>query len=217
MNKQFKKLIIFDVDGVLLDNKLGGFKDILVLLGKEKEVIEIEEEYQKRKFTSPWGLEKLAELYRGFSKERLRKIALDYCTNNLREGAKETVDKLKKRNFIVGAISSNPKFIMDVLSKILSLNFSEGSKLEFRNSIATGKILRKVDRYIKAQLLKEKMDQFNLSKKDVTVVGDSLTDLPMAKEANLFVAFNPKDSLVKEKANIIAEKKNLKEILKYVF
>lgn len=31
-----QKLIVFDVDGVLLDNKLGGFKDILMPLERKK-------------------------------------------------------------------------------------------------------------------------------------------------------------------------------------
>lgn len=37
--KERKKLLVFGVDSVLLDNKLGGFKDILEILGKEREVI----------------------------------------------------------------------------------------------------------------------------------------------------------------------------------
>jgi phosphoserine phosphatase len=46
------------------------------------------------------------------------------------------------------------------------------------------------------------MNQLNLPRN-----GDSITDLPMAKEAGLFIVFNPKDEIVKEKADVIVEKK----------
>lgn len=215
MKKNNTKLIVFDVDGVLLDNKMGGFKDILVLLGKEKEVQRIDEEYQRKKFTGPWGLKELADLYQGFSKDKLKKVAFNYCKQNLMKGARKTLEELKKKSYLVGALSSNPQFVMDVLSEILPLDFCEGTRLEFEGGIAIGRILKKVDRYRKAEILKEKIKQFGIKKKNVTMVGDSLTDLPMIEEAGLFIAFNAKEE-VKEKADIIVDRKDLKEILKLI-
>jgi len=211
-----KKLIIFDVDEVLLDNKLGGLKDILVILGKGKRVREIDKEYQKRKLAGPWGLEQLAKLYRSFFKERLKKLAIKYCKENLMNGTKECLEKLKAKNYVLGALSSNPQFIMDTLSKILPLNFSEGTKLEFKKGIATGKIQRKVDRYIKAKILKGKIKKYKLKKENAIVVGDSITDLPMTKEAGVFIAFLPKEKEVEKIANFVIKKKDLREILKYI-
>jgi len=215
MKKNNTKLIVFDVDGVLLDNKMGGFKDILVLLGKEKEVQRIDEEYQRKKFTGPWGLKELADLYQGFSKDKLKKVAFNYCKQNLMKGARETLEELKKKSYLVGALSSNPRFVMGVLSEILPLDFCEGTQLEFKEGIATGRILKKVDRYRKAEILREKIKQFGIKKKNVTIVGDSLTDLPMIEEAGLFIALGAKEE-VKEKADIIVDRKDLKEILKLI-
>lgn len=211
-----KKLIVFDVDGVLLDNKLGGFKDILVLLGKEKEVKKIHKEYQKRKFIGPWSLEKLAKLYEGFLRKRLEKLAMKYCKKNLMKGVKECLKELKKKKFIIGALSSNPQFIMDALRNILPLDFCEGTRLEFQKGIATGKIKRKVDRYIKAKILKEKIRKYKLEKENTILVGDSISDLPMAKFVKIFIAFLPKEKDVKEKANFVIKRKDLREILKYI-
>lgn len=210
-----KKLIIFDVDGVLLDNKFGGFKDILVFLGKEKEVEAIDEEYQRRKFRGPWGLENLAALYKDFLQDELKRLSKSYCQENLMEGAKAAVTSLKKKGFIVGALSSNPQFLMDSLSEILGLDFSEGTKLELKNGKATGKISEKVDRYAKAEILKKEIERRGLEKKDVIIVGDSITDLPMAKEAGAFFAFNAKEE-IKPKADVVIEKRDLREILKHI-
>jgi hypothetical protein len=48
-----KKLIIFG-PCTLLKGEMGGFKDVLVLLGKKKEVQKIDREYQKRRISGPW-------------------------------------------------------------------------------------------------------------------------------------------------------------------
>lgn len=200
-----KKLIVFDVDGVLLSNKLGGFKDILVILGKGKEVKKIDKEYQKRKHAGPWGMEKLAKLYKGFSEKKLREITVQYRQKNLTRDAKECIMELKKRGCVVGALSSNPQFIMDALVENLLLDFSEGTQLEFKKRIATGRIQKKVDRYGKSKILKRKIKSYGLKEKDIIVVGDSITDLPMANLAGAFIAFRPKEGIIKEKANKVVK------------
>ena len=210
------KMIIFDADGTLLDNQrnglMGGFKDILVGLGKEKEVLAIDEEYQRRKHLGPWGLEQLAILYKGFSKSELDEASLKYVRETLRPDASECLRVLKMRCFIIGVISSGPQFIMDVLSRILGMDFADGTRLEFINGKSTGKIKKKVDRYVKAEILKGKMREYVAERNDVIVVGDSITDLPMAELAGKFIAFQPREDAVREKADIII--KNLNDLLK---
>ncbi len=194
-----KKLIIFDIDGVLLRNK-SSFKEILGLLGKETESEEIDKEYQKRKSSGPWGLEELVKLYQGFSKEELKKVALDYCENNIREESKQAIAQLKEKGYLVGVISSNPQFAGDALAEILSLDFAEGTEFEFENNVATGLIKRKIDRNIKPEILKEKINELGVQKQDVIVVGNSVTTVPMSEIAEMFIAFLPKDDIAEEKA-----------------
>lgn len=214
MNKKIQ-CVVFDADGVLIDNHIGGFKDILVLFGKEKEVQRIDAEYQKRKHLGPWGLEELASLYKDFSRDILLRTASRYCLAHLMVGAKETVGALKEKKIKVGVISSNPRFLMEILADILFLDFFDGNELEFQNNIATGKIIKKVDRNTKAEILKIRMKKYHITQKHVAVVGDSITDLPMAECAELFIAFNAKPE-VKERADVIIKKKDLREILPYL-
>jgi len=105
---------------------------------------------------------------------------------------------------------------MDALKEILPLDFSEGSELEFKNKKATGKIQRKVDRYIKSEILREKIKKYKLKKENVIVIGDSITDLPMAKESGIFIALLPKEKEVEKIADFVIEKRNLREVLKYI-
>lgn len=200
-----RKLIVFDVDGVLLNTKMGAFKDILVILGKGKEVRKIDKEYQKRKHLSPWGKEKIADLYKGFPEGQLREIAAKYCQRNLRAGLKETLAKFRERGYVVGALSSNPRFVMDVLAKELPLDFSEGAQLKFEKGKATGKFQKKVDRYVKAKILQRNIKEYGIKKENVIVVGESITDLPMADLAGFFIAFRPKENIVKNKADLVVQ------------
>ncbi len=213
MNSKFK-LVIFSVDGVLLDNKFGGIKDILVVLGKTKEVVEIDKEYQKRKHLGPWGLEQLAALYKDFPKSKIDQITFDYCSKNLMPGVQEVINRLKEERSLIGVISSNPQFIMDKIKKILNLDFAFGMEVEFKAGIATGKIIQKVDRYTKPEILKDQIKKLGLNKQNVAVVGDSLTDIAMAKEAGFFIGFNPKPE-IENKADVLIWEKDLRNILKY--
>lgn len=210
-----KKLVIFDSNGVLVASKMGGFKGILFSLGREKEVKQLNEEYQKRKLVSPWGLEKLVSLYRGFAKSRLEELALEHCKDNLTPGAEDTVREIKNKGYVVGSLSSEPQFLMNVLKKILGLDFALGTELEFnKEGKATGRMLRRIDRYGKAELLRNKIKNLGLNREDVTVVGHSITDLPMAALSGRFIAFQPRNE-VREKADIIIDEENLREVLKY--
>lgn len=208
-------MVVFDADGTLLNNKLGGFVEILFLLGKEKEAQAIFDEYQERKGAGPWGLEQLTELYRGFFEEELFKIAKRYCWENLMPGAQDLMAEIRKKNTISGVISSNPQFLLYALRSCLMLDFACGTCLEFQNGKATGKMTRRVDRNVKAEILQAKMQELGLAKEEVIVVGDSLTDIPMAENAGQFFAFNA-DEQTKKRANIVINKKDLREVIKYL-
>ncbi|MCD6232841.1 hypothetical protein J7J81_00440 [bacterium] len=191
-----KKLIVFST---LFKSKVGAIKDLLILLQKEKEVKEIDRIYQEKKFFGPWGLQELGRLYKGFSKSGLESLALHYSRNNLVNGLREAVMNLKKRNFLVGALSSNPQFVMDKLREKLPLDFAEGTQLDFYQNIANGKLWRELDRYKKADLLKKKLEKYGLRKEDVILVSTpSIVHLPMIKEVGFFIGFDPTTDNISE-------------------
>jgi len=207
--EEIKKLVVF---GTFFKSKMGGIKDILVLLGEGKRVKEIDNKYQREKFFGPYGLKELARLYRGFSLNQLKVLFLDYCRKNLLKGMVEAVTEFKKRGFLVGALSSNPQFMMDVLKEILALDFAKGTQLEFRKGMATGKILEGFDRYKKAKTLQEIRKKYALNKKDVIFIGrPTVSHLPMMKEAGCFIGFNPLKESIEEISRIIVTNRALRK------
>lgn len=209
-----KKIVILS-SGCLLKEAMGSFKDILVRFGKEEEVRKLDEEYQQKKESGPWGMEEVAKLYAGISEADLRQEATRHCREDLAEGAKEAIGAIKQMGCIVGAITASPKFVMDALKEALGLDFAFGTELEFVNGTATGNISVKIDRFGKAELLKQKIAELEAEKDNVILIGDSITDLPMAELAGKFIAFNTDIEDVKQKAQAVIQGK-LTDILNQI-
>jgi len=173
-------------------SEMGAIKDMLVLLGKKTKTLEIHREYNKRKIFGPWGLKQLANLYQDNALNKLKELALYYYQKNVLDKIKEFVSDLKNQGILVGALSSDPQFLMDILKEKNCLDFAYGTELEFERGIATGNIFRKLDRYGKAKILEEKKKELNVSNV-ITIARASITHLPVLRKSNIFIGFNPKE------------------------
>lgn len=206
-----KKMVIFTT---LFESKMGGIKDLLVILGKEKEVRKIDREYQRRKLLGPWGLKELAKLYRGISEDELQKVALEYWQKKLLKGLEEAIKILKERGFVVGALSSNPQFMLDILKERLPLDFVIGTELEFKEGVATGRIQREVNRYTKAKILKMKRKEYKVKPENVITIGRAAVfHLPIARESGIFIGFDPQKETIEDITRMVVVNKKLRKIL----
>lgn len=210
-----EKLIVFDVDGVLIDTEIGSFKEIGILLGKEKQVREHAEEYKRRKYLGPWGLDELGMIFQGIEEEKVVEAAKKVVEKQLMQGVKETMLKLKNNGFLIVSYSSSPKWIMEILKEKFGFVDTVCNILESKSGKLTGKYTKQVNRYVKAESLKKFLENKNIGRKNTFIVGDSVSDLPMA-EYGRFIAFNSDSQQVKDKAEFIVDKKDLREILKLV-
>lgn len=207
-----QKVVIFDVDGALLETQMGALKDILVLLGRGKEVMLQDDEYKKHKTQEPWGLHELFGLYKGLDKSRIERVALEYCRQHLTTGAGEVVAELRLNDYLVGIISSEADFVINALIQLLSLDFGFGCTVEYSNDICTGLVTDKVDRFRKAEILRNLMNTRNYTKDQVIVIGDSIRDSYMGKLAGTFIGFNPKNE-IRDKVTHSVDDKDLQKIL----
>lgn len=186
-----QKLVIFTTPFV---TKMEPMKDLLILLGKKKETVEIHREYEKRKIFGPYhkGLKDIALLSQEISKEKLEDLSLYYCEKNLLKGIKNFVLELKERGVIIGAISFDPQFLMDMAMEVVQFDFTYGTQWEFEEGIATGNVSKILDRYQETEIIKEKMEEFQISKENLIVIGRaSVVHLSSIKESNLFIGFDP--------------------------
>lgn len=198
-------LVIFDVEGVLLDAE---YLPLLAkLVGKEKEVMDIT--MQGIRGEIPWeeGLLKRVDALRGIDYDKAMKIALNMP---IMKGAKEACQKLKRSGWRLLAVSGGFTIITDRLKDELALDHIASNELIFKD----GK-LSSVDINVnsdKTNAIAKVIRQWNEKKEDIVTVVDGANDLKLFNIAGLRVAFNAQE-LVKEKADVVIEEKDLTLLL----
>jgi phosphoserine phosphatase len=136
---------------------------------------------------------------------------------HLMKGANATITQLKKIGCRTAIVSAGISILAQRIQRQLEIDYSFANKLlinkkgfltgegkEVVNPLKKNLIVNKI-------LLKEKM-----KKEDCAVVGDSVFDVPMFKEAVVSIAFNSTNNSVKEAATVFIEEKDLREILPHI-
>ncbi|MGH9877020.1 MAG: HAD-IB family phosphatase, partial [Nitrososphaerales archaeon] len=126
-------LVIFDVEGVLLDAE---YLPLLAkLVGKEDEIMDITVKGIKGEI--PWeeGLLKRVDALRGIDYEKALDTALKMPIMN---GAKEACKQLKKAGWRLLAVSGGFTIITDRLKDELGLDYIASNELIFKNGKLNG-------------------------------------------------------------------------------
>jgi len=72
------------------------------------------------------------------------------------------------------------------------------------------------DMALKAEALKLVAKKHNFKMGECVFIGDHHNDIQIAKEAGLAIAFDAKDEELKKVADVIIDKKDLREVLKHI-
>ncbi|MAF34411.1 hypothetical protein CMO91_01055 [Candidatus Woesearchaeota archaeon] len=193
------KLVVFGCNGVLLQHSIGAFKLLAEMAGQREQMLDLHEEYEKRKQEGPYGLVQLAQLFKGVPENQLRDYATSIVQQKLLPQAKTVIDQLKRQGVQVACYSANPKIVMDALQQELMFDDYCGNQLEFVDGKCTRRLLLRVDRNIKEARVAQFMTKNNLLPQDVMIVGHTISDLPMANHGQ-FYAIDPHDEGVREQA-----------------
>jgi phosphoserine phosphatase len=206
-----KKLILFDLDSTLIKEET--IDEIATLAGVEKEVKEITKEAMNGKLNFGQSLKKRVSLVKGLPIEKVKELVLRL---RLTEGAEETIKELKKRGYIVGVVSGGFTVATDRIKDILGLDYAYSNELIENGGVLTGEVRGPImDENAKGKILEEIAKKEGIDLKDTVVVGDGANDISMFKKAGLKIAFCAKD-ILKKNADVVIEKRDLREILKYV-
>lgn len=194
-------LVIFDVEGVLLDAE---YLPLLAkLVDKEKEIMDIT--VQGIRGEIPWeeGLLRRVDALRGIDYDKALEIALGMP---VMKGAKELCQKLKRAGWRLLAVSGGFTIITDRLKEELGLDYIASNELIFKEGKLSG-----VDINVnsdKANAIAKVIRKWDEKKEDIVAVVDGANDLKLFNIAGLRVAFNAQ-SVVKEKADVTIDEKDL--------
>lgn len=201
------KLIAFDLDNVLLDGE--SIDEIAKLAGVEQKISDLTRQAMEGDINFETSLQQRINLLKGTSLEDIKQLVEKIP---LMEGTEDTIKELKKRGYKLATITGNFQIVADRL-KDLDIDFIYCNQLHDEDGIVNGEISGSLmAEGSKAEVLQELLDQEGITTEESAAVGDGANDIPMLKKAGLGVAFNAK-SKVKEVADIVIEKKDLREIL----
>ncbi|MEW6043854.1 MAG: phosphoserine phosphatase SerB [Thermoproteota archaeon] len=198
-------LAIFDVEGVLFDAE---YLPILAeKVNKEKEIWEITRKGIQGLINWEEGLQTRVNALKGLDYDVCKQVADELP---IMTGAKETCRVLKAAGWKLLAVSGGFTIMTDRLKDELKLDYVFSNELVFKNGKLDGvKINVTSD---KAKSARTKIAEWKEKKEDIVVTVDGANDMTLFDICGLGVAFRAQD-VVKEKANVTIEEKNLTHLI----
>lgn len=211
VTKPTKKLILFDLDSTLIDCEV--IDEIAKLAGVEPEVKKITEEAMGGKIKFEQSLKRRVKLLAGLPTEKLDEFVQ---TIPIMNGAPELIFELKKMGYITGVVSGGFTFAAEKVKGILGLDYAYSNTLLSNGGKLTGEVIGPVmSESAKGDILEEIADKEGISLENTVVVGDGANDISMFEKANFRIAFCAKE-ILRSKADVCIDKKDLKELINYL-
>ena len=202
------KVIVFDMDGVLVEND-SSWVTIHNYFGVDngkafKSYLNGEIDYNEfmRRDIALWP------------KTNIEVIKTILNETKIIPGVKQTIEALKRKKYITVIVSAGLDILANKINRDLHIDYVFANSLDINEKgdlIGTGKC--NVELLRKDQILIGLSKKFNIPLDQFVVVGDSRYDIPMLKVAGLAIAFNPKDKEIQKVADIIIEDDDISKIL----
>jgi phosphoserine phosphatase len=207
LGKQGKMLVIFDVEGVLLNAE---YLPVLAQVkgqATEKEIWDITNAGIRGEINWEEGLRRRVHALRGITFDEAKRIGESLP---LMPGAKELCSALKRAGWKMIAVSGGFTLITDRLREDLGIDRIFSNELIFKDGKLEGVTLNVTSD--KAAAVRSTVAEWGIRKEDIVVVVDGANDLKLFALAGLTVGFCPVD-IVREKADESIDKRDLSLLL----
>ena len=203
-----KRLIVFDVDGTLVDSEM--IDELAKAAGVGGKVSEITSRAMNGEIGFKQALRERAGLLEGLDVKVLEAIA-----ENLRitPGAEELINALKALGYKIALISGGFTHFVEKIKEKVGIDYVYANKLVIKDGKLTGMLVEPIiDAKRKAELMREIAEKENLLMEEIVAVGDGANDRFMLQNSGLGIALYPKEILQKMADGVIT-KENLAGIL----
>jgi phosphoserine phosphatase len=200
-------LVIFDVEGVLLNAEYLPVLAKLMGSEKEKEIWDITIKGISGEINWEEGLKQRVHALRGIDYNRAYEIAQSL---EIMPGAKQLCSFLKKSGWKMVAVSGGFTIITDRLVEDLELDRIFSNNLIFKdNKLHDVEISVTSD---KSLSVKSYIQESGFTKEEIIVVVDGANDLKLFNLSSFTVGFCPVD-IVRKKADVVIDRKNLADLI----
>lgn len=203
-----KRLIVFDVDGTLIDAEM--IDELAKAAGVGGKVSEITSRAMNGEIEFKQALKERVQLLKGLPVE-----VLDSIVENLdvTPGAEELIMALKALGYKIALISGGFTQFVEKIKEKLGIDYVYANKLVIKDGKLAGEVVEPIiDAERKAELMQEIAKKENLLMEQVVAVGDGANDRFMLQNSGLGIALYPKEVLQKVASGVIT-KGNLAGIL----
>jgi phosphoserine phosphatase len=200
-------LVIFDVEGVLLNAEYLPVLAQVMGPKKEKEIWDITNAGIRGEINWEEGLRRRVQALKGIKYEDAKKLAEGLP---LMPGAKELCSALKKAGWKMIAVSGGFTIITDRLKEDLGIDRVFSNELLFNDGKLEDVMMHVTSD--KAAAVRDTIKEWGISKEDIVVVVDGANDLKLFALAGFTVGFCPVD-VVREKADETIDKRDLALLL----
>jgi len=211
IRKEDRKVIVFDMDGVIVKNdsswitihnyfKVNNSKSFKEYLDGKIDY----SEFMKRDIAL-------------WPKVKIKTIEGIFNESQIVSGAQDTISELKKTGYITALVSAGLDILANKINRDLNFDYIFANGLDVDKDgylLGTGKCRVELLRKYKVLVSLSKMLNIPLSK--FIAIGDSKYDVSMLDVAGLAIAFNPKDEEIKHAADIIIEGNDISKILNFL-
>ncbi|MGN6348302.1 MAG: phosphoserine phosphatase SerB [Candidatus Nitrosocosmicus sp.] len=200
-------LVIFDVEGVLLNAEYLPVLAKLMGPEKEKEIWDITMKGINGEINWEEGLRERVRALRGIDYTRAYDIAQSL---EIMPGAKQLCSFLKKYGWELVAVSGGFTIITDRLLKELYLDKIFSNELVFKDNKLDDVIVSVTSD--KSVSVKSYIEEKSLTKDEIIVVVDGANDLKLFDLSSFTVGFCPVD-IIRKRADVVIERKNLSDLI----
>lgn len=200
-------LVVFDVEGVLLNAEY--LPALAQVMGpeKEKEIWDITKQGIRGEINWEEGLIKRVHALRGIRYDDAKKIGENL---QIMPGAVELCQALKRSGWKLIAVSGGFTMITDRLKEMLGLDRIFSNELIFCNELLHDVVVSVTSN--KAAAIKDVLLKWGVRKEDTVVVVDGANDLKLFDLAGFSVGFCPVDK-IRESADAVIEIRDLSLLL----
>jgi phosphoserine phosphatase len=191
-----RRLFAFDMDSTLIEGEV--IDELAKLAGVGDQVMKVTESAMRGEIEFQESFRRRVALLRGLPETKVRELL---HTIPLVQGAEQLIATLKMLGYKTAILSGGFNFFARHLQTRLGLDYVFANDLDIADGVVSGMVRTPiVDGARKAELLREIVQQENISLDQVVAVGDGANDLPMLGIAGMGIAFRAKP-LVRQTAS----------------